>query len=234
MRHYSADARRQLLEKHFLLSQMPRQVLDEIVKFSIVKTYRVHEVIVKKGDPGECLYGILSGRVRIFSSAADGREILLNILEVGELFGEIAVLDGRERTASAAAMNEVDLLSIHRHHLLPYLKNNPELVLTMLSLLCERLRWTSTLVEDSVFLSVPVRLAKRLLILTERYGVADSGRVRIGLQLSQHDLGNMIGATREVVNKHLAAWRSRGIIDVEQGQIVVGDRNILSDLANSE
>lgn len=231
-RHYSGDIRRALLSKHFLLSTMPPRVLDDLIRFSIVKAYAPRQPIFEKGDPGDSLYGILYGRVRIFATSDDGHQILLNMMETGELFGEIALLDGRARTASAAAIEEVDLLCIHRNHFLPYLQSNPELILAMLALLCERLRWTSTLIEDSAFLSVPARLAKRLLYLADRYGKAEEDGVRIALRLSQRDLASMIGATREVVNKQLAAWRNEGLISVRQGQIVVGERRLLHDLAN--
>lgn len=231
-RRYPSEVRRALLSKHFLLSTMPPRVLDDLLRVSTVKAYAPRQVICEKGDPGDSLYGILYGRVRIFATSSDGHEILLNMMEVGELFGEIALLDGRARTASAAAIEDVDLLCIHRHHLFPYLKNNPELILMMLSLLCERLRWTSTLIEDSAFLNVPARLAKRLLHLADRYGQAEGDGVRIAVRLSQRDLANMIGAAREVVNKQLAVWRNEGLIRLRQGQIVISERALLQDLAD--
>jgi len=101
---YPPAVRRQLLSKHFLMSSMPERALDELVKFSTVARFEPHQDIFNKGDPGDCLYGVLSGRVRIYSTSAEGSEIMLNVMEAGELFGEIALLDGRPRTASAAAM----------------------------------------------------------------------------------------------------------------------------------
>ena len=116
--------------------------------------------IFSKGDKGDCLYGILSGRVRIYSNSAEGAEIMLNVLEPGDLFGEIALLDGSTRTASAAAMEQADLLRIHRAHFLPYVKANPDLILAMLTLLCQRLRWTSA--PGTVGLRRPLRPWGRL------------------------------------------------------------------------
>ena len=134
-----------MLSKHFLISTMPEGALDDLVKFTTVARFEPHRVIFSKGDKGDCLYGILSGRVRIYSNSAEGAEIMLNVLEQGDLFGEIALLDGSTRTASAAAIEQTDLLRIHRAHFLPYVKANPDLILAMLTLLCQRLRWRALL-----------------------------------------------------------------------------------------
>jgi CRP/FNR family cyclic AMP-dependent transcriptional regulator len=216
---YPAAMRRQLLSKHFLISTMPERALDDLVKFSTVSRFEPHRAICNKGDPGDCLYGILSGRVRIYSTSPEGSEITLNVLEPGELFGEIALLDGNSRTASAAAMEVTDLLRIHRDHFLPYVMANPDLVLAMLSLVCQRLRWTSSVIEDAAFLAFPARLAKRLLVLAEHYRRPDEHDITI--PLSQQELGSMVGAGREAINKQLALWRSAGIVDTGRGAIIL-------------
>jgi CRP/FNR family transcriptional regulator, cyclic AMP receptor protein len=216
---YPPAVRRQLLSKHFLISTMPERALDDLVTFSTVARFEAHEDIVRKGDPGDCLYGILSGRVRIYSTSPEGGEITLNVQEPGELFGEIALLDGSTRTASAAAMEHVDLLRIHRNHFLPYVKANPDLLLGMLSLLCQRLRWTSSIIEDTAFLGFSARLAKRLLVLAEHYRRREGGDIII--PLSQYDLASMVGAGREAINKQLALWRAAGIVDTARGVIVI-------------
>lgn len=142
---------------------------------------------------------------------------MLNVMEEGELFGEIALLDGS--TASAAAMEQADLLRIHRTHFLPLVKADPDLILAMLTLLCQRPRWTSSVIEDAAFLTFPVRLAKRLLVLAEHYRRPHEHDVTV--PLSQHDLGSMVGASRETINKQLALWRSGGIVDTGRGSIVI-------------
>jgi CRP-like cAMP-binding protein len=217
---YPPAIRRQLLSRHFLISTMPEGALDDLIKFTTVARFEPHRVIFSKGDAGDCLYGILSGRVRIYSNSAEGAEIMLNVMEQRELFGEIALLDGSTRTASAAAMEQADLLRIHRAHFLPYVKANPDLILAMLTLLCQRLRWTSSMIEDAAFLAFPARLAKRLLVLAEHYRSRPHEH-EITVPLSQHDLGSMVGAGRETINKQLALWRSAGIIDTGRGAIVI-------------
>jgi CRP/FNR family transcriptional regulator, cyclic AMP receptor protein len=216
---YPHAVRRQLLSKHFLISTIPERALDDLVRFSTVAHFEPHQGIVRKGDPGDCLYGIFSGRVRIYSTSPEGSEILLNVMGPGELWGEIALLDGSTRTASAAAMEHVDLLRIHRHHFLPYVKANPDLLLGMLSLLCQRLRWTSSIIEDTAFLSLPARLAKRLLVLAEQY--RSPGEHSITVPLSQYELGNMVKAGREAINQQLGLWRAAGIVDTARGVIVI-------------
>ena len=225
---YPPALRRQLLSKHFLISTLPERALDDLVKFTSVARFEPHQVIFGKGEAGDCLYGILSGRVRIYSTSLDGAEIMLNILEQGELFGEIALLDGSTRTASAAAMEHTDLLRIHRAHFLPYVKANPDLILAMLTLLCQRLRWTTSVIEDAAFLAFPARLAKRLLVLAEHYRSPQEDEVTV--PLSQHDLGNMVGAGREAINKQLALWRSAGIVDTHRGAIMIRNTEALRAL----
>jgi CRP-like cAMP-binding protein len=105
---YSPAMRRELLSKPFVMSTLPQRTLDDLVKFTTIARVEPHRVIFSKGDPGDCLYGILAGRVRIFSTSLEGDEIVLDILESGKLFGEIAFLVGRTRTASAVAMEQTD------------------------------------------------------------------------------------------------------------------------------
>jgi CRP/FNR family cyclic AMP-dependent transcriptional regulator len=216
---YPPATRRQLLSKHFLLSIMPERALDDLVKFSNVIRFEQYQDICNKGEPGDTLYGILSGRVRIYSTSPEGFEITLNVMEPGELFGEIALLDGRTRTASVAAMEHTDLLRIHRDHLLPYIRANPDLILRMLTLLCDRLRWTTSIIEDVAFLPFPARIAKRLLFLADHHRRPEDRDVTV--PISQHDLGKMVGASRETINKQLALWRSAGILNTGRSAIVI-------------
>jgi len=225
---YVPVVRRQLLSKHFLISTMPERALDDLVKFSTVARFEPHQDILRKGEPGDCLYGILSGRVRIYSTSPEGDEIVLSIMEPGELFGEIALLDGSTRTASAAAMEHTDLLRIHRDHFLPYIKANPDLLLRMLSLVCQRLRWTNAIIEDAAFLTFPARLAKRLLFLAEHYPRPEGADLTV--PLSQQDLGRMVGAGREAINKQLSMWRSAGIVETARGAIVIRNCEALREL----
>ena len=220
MIRYRPDALRALLARHMLFREASPVVLDDLVKFATVRHFQLNEEIFAKGDPGNALCGVLMGRVCIYT-AAEGEEAILNLLEPGEMFGEIALLDGGPRTASARAMKAVDLLQIHRDHFVPFLHDHPELGVSILPVLCGRIRMNVEFIEDTVFLHLPARLAKRLLSLAEVHGKPDPRGVRIDFKLSQQDLAHMIGATRERVNKELGVWREGGLIAVEEGMIVI-------------
>lgn len=222
-----AANKRELLSRHFLLQNLDARTLDRIVHYSVVKVVAEGETIFRQGDAGECLYGILRGRVRIYNVsqnvAAENREILLNILEPGALFGEIALIDDRVRTASASAMEDTELLMINRHHFTPLLLEDPRLAVHMLGLICERVRWTSSIIQDTAFLNLQARLAKRLLALAESHGeeLPDGAGIRLNLRLSQRQLGEMIDASREAVNKQVQAWRADGILDLVDGLLIL-------------
>jgi CRP-like cAMP-binding protein len=218
-----ANDKRELLSRHFLLRGLDGRTLDRLVQYSVVKKVPVGAVICHQGDPGDCLYGILRGQVRIFNIGAENREILLNILLPGSLFGEIALIDDRPRTAHASAMEDCELLLMHRHHFMPLLEEDPRLAIHMLGILCARVRWTSSMIEDTTFLNLRARLAKRLLALADTHGtkLPDGSGVRLNLRLSQRQLGAMIDASREAVNKQVQIWRADGILDIDRGCLVL-------------
>lgn len=226
------DLRRQFIARRF--SGLPPTVIDDLVRYVTVRRVAPPQVIIIEGSAGDYLYGVLSGRVRIYSTSADGEEILLNVMDKGDLFGEIAILDNHPRTASAAAIERTELICIHRDHLLPYLGQHPEVMTEILSLLCSRIRWSATLLEDGAFLDFPSKLAKRLLFLADRYGYVDREGTRIGLRLSQDDLGNMVGATREAINKQLASWRNQGVVQTARRTVIIRDREALGRISRGD
>ena len=215
------DAHKEILARHFLMSEFTDDELSELVKRGRRRSYDAHETIFLKGDPGDRLYAILKGRVTISSVSAEGKEILLNILEEGELFGEIAMLDGKERTADARARTVSELLFIDRRDFFDFLTRHPDACFRLLGVLCTRLRWTSQIIEDAVFLDLPQRLAKKLLAFAEIYGEEEDDGVRIGLQLSQQELANIMGTSRESVNRQLNHWRELGLMTVNHGRITL-------------
>ena len=208
-------AMRQILERHSLFGSLTPGELDQLLAHARLQAYRPRQEIFHKGAPGLGLLAVLKGKVRISSIGPDGNQVMLNIIDEGDVFGEIALLDGKERTADAVAMTECELLAIDRRDFVPFVRANPEVALRLLSMLCERLRRTTEQVEDMIFLDAPQRLAKKLLQL------ADSGATTI--TLSQRELGSMIGLSRESINKQLAHWQQDGVIRLEQGAIVLLD-----------
>ena len=162
--------------------------------------------------------------MRICSNSVEGREVVLNVIGPGEVFGEIAMIDGGERTADAFAMEETELLVLSRRDFMPVLARNPDVCMKLLELLCRRLRWTSEQMEDMNFLDLRSRLAKRLAYLADNHGEATGGGDRKAVRISQQLLANMIGASREAVNIQLAAWKDEGVISSRRGWITILDR----------
>jgi CRP-like cAMP-binding protein len=209
------DPRLAILGAHALFAGLSLRSLEELLAQAVGRELAQGELLFRAGEPGGQLYAVLEGRVRIFAAGAAGAEITLNLLGPGEVFGEIAMLDGAERTASAAALEPSRLLQLRRESVLAAMRHHPELAERIILLLCRRLRWTSEQVEDSAFLPLAARLAKRLLALTDEGGAK--------LRLSQRDLAALVGASREAVNKLLAEWRLAGAIRQRRQELTLLD-----------
>ncbi len=182
------------------------------------------QTLFLKGDPGLQLFIVARGVIRISSTSADGKETTLNLMHSGQMFGEVAVLDGQDRTANATAHETSELLVIERRDLMAFLDRNPEAMRRMLVAVCARLRWISEALEDAHFLDLPRRLAKRILLLAKLFGHPHSeGGIRIALQLSQQDLAELLVVTRESVNRQLKIWESDGLMTLKGGYLVVTD-----------
>jgi CRP/FNR family cyclic AMP-dependent transcriptional regulator len=226
-----APARRAALVRNLLFGALDSAEFDELLRLSVPQRYDREQMIFGKGDPGNGLYAIVAGRVGIKTVSRFGKEIFLNILEAGEVLGEIALLDGKERTAGAVAMEPSELLFISRERFIPFLEQRPKLSTRLLEVLCARLRWTSDIIEDTIFRDVRARLARRLVRLSRVYGDDTDGGRRIRIKLSQENLGLMLGASRESVNKELVALQGRGILSYRGGYITLRDIDALQELA---
>ena len=215
--------KRQALAGHFLFRHLSAADLEGLLAHTRVQRHKAGAVIFRQGDPGQGLLAVLSGRVKITSPSASGKEIVLNMINPGEVFGEIALLDGKPRSADAVAIDPCELLVIDRRDFVPFLEARPALCIRLLGVLCERLRRTSEQVQDLLFLDLRARLAKTLLKLAEAHGqTAPAGR-EISLKLSQRELGNLIGRSRESVNKQLREWQEANLIRFHAGRMVIRD-----------
>ena len=221
---------RSILAQHFLLRQMPAPDLNRLSSLAFRRSYKKDQPVFLKGDPGNAMMAVLAGRVRICTYSVDGREVVLNVINPGEVFGEIALIDGGERTADAFAMEATELLVLGRRDFLPFLIRNPEVCVKLLEMMCLRLRWTSEQLEDFNFLDLRARLAKRLLFLADRHGEQTEQGILIGVRLPQHLLASMIGTSREAVNKQLRSWEGEGLIDVRRGSITIQDHDGLKQI----
>lgn len=216
-----------ILERTRLFRGLPSATIQRISALSVRRAYGNGAVVFSRADPGDALYGVVTGKIRISASARDGREMFLNIMEPGDTFGEIALLDGRPRTATASATAPSELIIITREHFLELLKREPELVSHVVQLLCERIRWTSGLAEESALLNVPERLARRLLSLGTLHGRETPNGVE--LRISQEELARFLGLSRQAVNQYLQHWKAHGWLALGRGKIVIVDEHALRD-----
>jgi CRP/FNR family transcriptional regulator, cyclic AMP receptor protein len=185
------------------------------------RSYRSGEVIFHQDDPGSALHIIRSGRVKITTASPEGEEIIMAIMDEGDSFGEIALLDGEPRSANAVAMEATRTLTLDRSDFLYVMHRNPEMISAVLAAVAAGWRRTSHLLEDAFFLDMPGRLAKRLLELTEKHGVRTDTGIEIDLSLTQQDLAAAVGVSRESLNKQLGLFQERGLVIIGKKRITI-------------
>lgn len=186
-------------------------------------TFAAGQVIFAEGDDPDFLYVIKDGKVRIGRSASDGRVCTLTVMGPGDLFGEVSMLDVGPRTATASAMTEVHAVTMDRGQLLRRLAADPSSADDLLRVLARRVRRTSDNLVDLMSADVPARVSKHLLRLAQRFGVQRDGEIRVELDLNQEEFAQMVGASRETINKTLANFAAAGWIRVERDAICIVD-----------
>jgi CRP-like cAMP-binding protein len=207
--------------------------LDRLIAYGNVVRHPKSRSILQKGDAGDSLMVVLSGRVKISNVSTEGKEAVLNLIEPGQSFGELALFDGKPRSADATAIEPTELFVLRRADVLAFIERHPEVAFRTIGVLCERVRRTSELLEESITLTMPARLARGLLRLARAYGRPSPDGLVIELKLSQRELGGYIGLARENINRQLMQWRQEGLLTVEEGRIVVLDRKALERIAES-
>jgi CRP-like cAMP-binding protein len=223
--------RRELLRSIPIFSSLSDRELDLLLTYTTTKRVKKRAFLCRRGDPGLQLFAVMEGRLRVVGEGGDGREVVFNFMDPGDVIGEISLLDAQPRSASVEAVEDATLLALHRRDLLPFFERNPKAAMKLATVLAERLRRISELVEDTVFLGLPTRLAKMLLSLGQRYGKETPKGLFIDLKLPQHELGELVGTSRESINKQLRQWGEEGLVHVERGYVTLTDRGRLEELA---
>ena len=223
-----ASSKLAVLRKHPIFCDLDPEALDQLSRYAKYTTLKRGTTIVSKGDPGNSLIAVISGTVKISVSSPDGRSAILNLIGPGEIFGEVAVLDGLARTADATANTNCEIYIIDRREFLPFVRSQPALAMKLIELLCMRLRWTSDQVEQVILQNLPGRLASALIRLTEKHKLAPGGRT---IAVTQQEISEMVGMTRESINKQLRVWAARNWVRLEHGAIVVLNAEPLQALA---
>jgi CRP-like cAMP-binding protein len=219
-----------VLRNHPIFCDLAPEALDQLCRYAKHSTLKRGATLFSKGDPGNSLFAVISGTVKISISSVDGRNAILNLIGAGEIFGEMSVLDGQARSADAIANTNCEIFAIDRRDFLPFMRSQPELGMKIIELLCTRLRWTSDQVEQVILQNLPGRLAGALIRLTEKGKLVSGGRT---ISITQQEISEMVGMTRESINKQLRVWAARSWVRLEHGAIVVLDTAPLQALAEA-
>jgi CRP-like cAMP-binding protein len=222
-----------ILANHFLLRHLRPDELAKLTASAKMAHYAAGQTIFQKGDAGESLMAVVSGRVKICAFSAEGKELILNIMNPGNLFGELAVLDGKPRSADAVAMEATALLVLERRRLMPFIAGDSEIAGRLIGILCERVRQTSLQLEDALLRDAPGRLAQCLLRLGQSSDIAAAATLRLDIRLSQQQLGNLIGLSRESINKLLSEWSRAGHVSMRSGSIQIENVAFLKQLTEA-
>lgn len=205
------------LRHHPIFGVLGDDILQQLRSHALQKQVAKGTTIFSKGETGASLFAIVEGQVKVVSFSAQGKNAVFNILGPGDIFGEIALLDGGERTADVTTITDCKLLVIERRDFLPLVHDRPDVAQRLIEVLCARLRNTSRQVEEVMFLELPAKLAKTLLRLNDA-ALAD-GRKKVAL--TQSEIAQVVGASRESTNKQLREWEERKWLRLERGGLVI-------------
>jgi CRP/FNR family transcriptional regulator, cyclic AMP receptor protein len=215
---YRSADKRAILRDHYLFGNLTALQIESLSACIVTRSVKRGTNIYAKGDPGTSLCAIGAGTVKISVPSVDGKDAVFNVLGKGDIFGEIALLDGNPRTADATAVTDCELFVIERRDFLPLIREEPEIALRIIEILCSKLRRTTLQAEEVMFLDLPSRLAKALMRLLD----ADTAGMRERkVTITQKDVGNLIGMSRESTNKQLRIWQSKKWVRLERNAVVI-------------
>ena len=203
-----------------------------VVDLARIRTFNPGETVFAIGSPGDQMMALLSGTIRISVPSSKGRELLLAMIQPGEVFGELAIIDGKARSADAVAETACIVAILDRRDILSCFERNPCAWPNLVRVLCQRLRHTDQVFAEVALLELPVRLAKTMLRVANWEGCpapAESSKI----QFSQRELANMVGGSRESVNRCLRNWQRTGLVRILEGSIVITDRRALENIADA-
>jgi CRP/FNR family transcriptional regulator, cyclic AMP receptor protein len=212
-----------LLQRVPLLAALTTVDRQALARSATRRRYRRGDIIFQKDDPGQSLFIVAKGSVRIYVPSSQGADLTLAVLGAGQFFGDLSLLDGRPRSASAAALADTNVVALERSDFVALVRSRPEAAMSVLAVVARRLRDTDEMASDLAFLDVGGRLAKKLLELAETSGVERRDGILLDTKLTQEELANMIGVTRESVNRNLSLFRRLGLVAQEGRRFVLRD-----------
>ncbi len=228
----SDDEKRRLLKASSLFHGLSESELGTIASVVRLVSVNARQQLFHRGDAASQLYIVVRGRLKALATAADGHEIVFNIVGPGEVIGELATLNATARTATVQAIDVCELLSLRQSDLFEFLRTHPDAAIKLCRVLAARVSNLSELVTDMQFLKLPFRLAKKLITMGNSYGQEQDDGLRIKLKLSQEEWGDLVGATRESINKQFRAWTKEGLIHLDRGCIVLAQREAIERLGS--
>jgi len=228
----AGEGLRLFLKHNTFFGSLSDSALDALIQRGHIKQYTTGDVICRRQERGDTLMVIVTGRIKVMSNTVDGKEIVLSFLGPGDTTGEIAVLDGKQRTADVVALEKSDVFLVHSRDLLPLLIAHPQALLEVVQVLCEKLRAASAIIEDSS-LDVRRRTARGLLRLALQHGRTSKDGVRVDLKVSQSELGSYLGLSRENVNRQLSQLKNANVLRNAGTHIIVTDEAALCEIAET-
>ncbi len=212
-----------IIRKAPLFSALDDEAAHELRQSMVSLKLNKGQVLFKEGQDGDRLYVVVHGKIKLGTTSADGRENLLSILGPGEMFGELSLFDPEPRTSTATAVTDAKLVSLAHEAVIGLVTTNPQTSLELLRRLAQRLRKSNEILADLVFADVPGRVAKAIMDLGERFGVQKDDGLHVNHDLTQEELAQLVGASRETVNKALADFAARGWVKLEPRAVLVTD-----------
>jgi CRP/FNR family cyclic AMP-dependent transcriptional regulator len=212
-----------LLQRVPLLAALTDTDRQALARSASRRRYWRGDIIFLKDDDGNSLFIVARGSVRIYVPSAQGADLTLAVLGAGQFFGDLSLLDGRPRSASAAALSDTNVVILERSDFVAVIRTRPAAVMSMLAVVVRRLRETDEMASDLAFLDVGGRLAKKLLDLAATNGVKRQDGLLLDMLITQEELANMIGVTRESVNRNLSLFRRIGLVAKEGRRFVLRD-----------
>lgn len=229
-RHH--DRVRPFLTSNTFLGRLPGAVIDVLLGKGQIKSFAKGAVVYRRGDPGESLMMVTHGRIKLTNTTIHGKEIVLYYVGPGEILGEIAALDGKERAVDTVALEDSEVFVVCTRDLLPTLIAHPEAMLEIVQALCEKIRIGAAIVEDNT-LEMRGRTARGLLRLARRHGHASADGTRLQLTISQEELGKFLGMSRANVNRQLGQLKIADVIRINGTEISIIDEKGLADIGDS-
>jgi len=207
-----------------LFSNMDKSEIEQITKICVERSFEKGKTIFYEQDQGTSFYLILSGQVKIVMMSNDGREHTLGVLKQKDFFGEVSMLDGQSRSATAIALSDVKTVTINRDDFHRILKANPEMVIKIMYVLCKRLRQADKHVESLAFLTATGRVARTLSNLADELGQVEGNKIVINHNMTRQDFANIAGTSRETFTRVIMDFQDEGLIEIDKSKIVLLDK----------